>query len=133
MTDDRTDVLTVRRRPKLVKVAIRDGVKARLQTLDKATKFARDLRDLHIAHRNIDLALSKGVVPLPPSSRDQVLSAIRAIDELLHFVEHHSLNTEPTFYDHLDILGGSTAVLDIVERGLRDRDRQFEFTPNQPY
>jgi hypothetical protein len=36
-------------------------------------------------------------------------------------------------YDHLDILGGSNSVLDIIERGIRDRDREFEFIPDRPY
>jgi hypothetical protein len=50
MTDDRNDVLTVKRLPRLVQVAIRDEVHARLGVFDKAAKFARDLRNLHIAH-----------------------------------------------------------------------------------
>jgi hypothetical protein len=129
MTDDRTDVLTVKRLPKLVQAAIRDEVHARLDVLDKAAKFARDLRNRHIAHRNIDIALKRAVVPLPSSSREQVRGAIQALDRLLHFVEYHFLNTEPTFYDHLDALGGSESVLDIIRRGLRDRDRQFGLGP----
>jgi hypothetical protein len=51
---------------------------------------------------------------------------------LLYVVEHYFLETESTMYDHLDSRGGSTSLLDIVQQGLRDRDRQFAFIPNQP-
>ena len=51
--------------------------------------------------------------------------------DLLHFVDNHL--TRARFYGHLDIRGGAKSILDIVERGLRDRDWQFEFTPNKPY
>jgi hypothetical protein len=133
LTDDRNDVLTVQRFPKLVKIAIRDDVQSSLDALLKAADFARDLRNRYIAHRNIDVALSRAATPLAPASRESLSDAIRALDDLLYVVEHHFLDTAPTMYNHLDSLGGSTSLLDIVQRGLRDRDRQFEFIPNQSY
>ena len=129
MTDDGTDVLSVRRLSKLVKVALRDEIKARLQKIDRATVAVRDLRDRYIAHRNIDDVLERSVRPLPDPDRTTVLNAIRTIDELLHFVDHHFTRSGPILYDYLDILGGADSILDIVDRGLRDRDRQLGFDP----
>ena len=116
-----------------MKTAICDDVQSRLAVLLKAVAFARDLRNRYIAHRNIDVALSRAATPFAPASRQSLRDAIRALDDLLHFVEHHFLGSEPPLYDHLDSPGGSTSLLDIVERGLRDRDRQFSFLPNQSY
>jgi hypothetical protein len=131
LTDDRNDVLTVQRLPRLVKIAIRDDVQSRLDVLLEAADFARDLRNRYIAHRNIDVALSRAATPLAPASRQSLSDAILALDDVLYVVGRHFLGTEPTVYDHLDSLGGSTCLLDIVQRGLRDRDRQFAFIPNQ--
>ena len=116
-----------------MKTAICDDVQSRLAVLLKAVAFARDLRNRYIAHRNIDVALSRAATPLAPASRHSLRDAIRALDDLLHFVEHHFLGSEPPLYDHLDSPGGSASLLDIVERGLRNRDRQFSFLPNQSY
>jgi hypothetical protein len=73
-----------------------------------------------------DAALSG---PLSVADKQAFTGAIEAIDELLHFVDHHFTNTERVMYDHLDTLGGVQSVLDIVARGLRDRERQFTLPP----
>jgi len=129
MTDQGNDVLTVRLIPKLVTVALRDDVNSRLRTLIAAADFARDWRDRRIAHRNIALALDRSAEPLSVADKQAFTRAIEAIDELLHFVDHHFTNAGRVMYDHLDTLGGVQSVLDIVERGLRDRDRQFTLPP----
>jgi hypothetical protein len=128
LTDARSDVLTVQRLPNLVKIAIPGEVQSRLDAVLEAADFARDLRNRHIAHRSIDVALARPATPLPPASRESLINAILSVDRLLHFVEHYLLNTEPTLYDHLDSRGGWSSLLDIVQRGLQDRDRQFAVT-----
>jgi hypothetical protein len=133
MTDERTGVLSVLRLANLVKVGLRDEVKARLTRVEAATKSARDTRDRYIAHRNIDVMLDRAARPLADTDREAIFAAIQAIDDLLHFVDNHFTQAGPIMYGHLDIRGGAKSILDIVERGLRDRDRQFEFTPNKPY
>lgn len=55
-----------------------------------------------------------------------MVEAIAAIDDALHCVDHYYTGRAPTFYDHLDILGGSEAILWIVKRGLKARDEDFE-------
>lgn len=133
MTDDRTDVLSLWRLAKLVQVGLRDEVKVRLDRLEAATKSARDTRDRYIAHRNIDVMLDRAAKPLADTDREAIVLAIEAIDDLLHFVDNHFTQAGPIMYERLDIRGGAKSILDIVERGLRDRDRQFEFIPNRPY
>jgi hypothetical protein len=65
------------------------------------------------------------VKPVPRSSREQIKKAIAAIDDALHFVDHHYTGHEAPIYDHLDIQGGAGAILWIVRRGLRARDDDF--------
>jgi hypothetical protein len=134
MTDRGTDKLSVRHISKLISVLpVREATERLLDTLVEATMSVRDLRDRYIAHRNIDVALDRAVKPLADPDRDAVLSAIKALDDLLHFVDNHFTKSGPITYEHLDILGGANSILDIVERGLRDRDRQYEFIPDWPY
>ena len=44
---------------------------------------------------------------ITPSSVADVNGAIAAIDDALHFIDHHFTKRVPTMYEHLDILGGS--------------------------
>ena len=83
--------------------------------------------------RNIDVMLDRAARPLADTDREAIAAAIQAIDDLLHFVDNHFTQAVPIMYAHLDIRGGAKSILDIVERGLRNRDRQFEFIPNRPY
>jgi hypothetical protein len=126
ITDDRADVLSVVHLPKLAKVAIRDEVKAQLKRLLAAVVFARDNRNRSIAHRNLDLTLSRPAKPLAPTSRALMKGAMKELDALLYFVDNHYTGTGPTFYESLDMRGGSVSILDIVERGLKHRDQQFD-------
>jgi hypothetical protein len=131
MTDDDRNVLSILHLKRLIQPSIRDAFNVKLATLTATAKFAHELRNNHIGHRNRDVALN--VKPVPPSSRDDINSAIAAIDEALHFVDHQFTKRAPIMYEHLDILGGAESILDIVKRGLKDRDRQYEFVPDRPF
>jgi hypothetical protein len=126
ITDERTDVLTVIQLRKLVKVAIRDDVATRIDAAIAAAGFARDHRNRMIAHRNIDIALGRPCTPLTPHGKTHIDAALKAIDDLLYFIDNHYTNTGPVAYEHLDAQGGAESILDIVERGLKRRDAQFE-------
>jgi hypothetical protein len=121
MTDDDRRVLSI---PKLsVPPELADGFKDKLATLKTSTRFAHTLRNEYIAHRNREVALQ--VRPIPASSVQQIETAIVAIDDALHFIDHHFTNRAPTMYTHLDILGGSESVIWIVRRGLKARDEDL--------
>ena len=59
-----------------------------------------------------------GLVVMPVQS-------IKAIDDLMHFVDHHFTKADPVMWEHLDLLGGAVALHDIVRRGLRDREERL--------
>ena len=124
VTDGNKKALSLPNLKNVLNVGIRGAFDPKLQIALAASRFARDLRNADIGHRNRDVALR--VKPFPPSSRAQVVEAIAAIDDALHFVDHYYTGRAPTFYDDLDILGGSEAILWIVKRGLQARDEDFE-------
>lgn len=69
LTDGRSDVLSVRRLLKLLKVALRDQAARQIESADAATAFAVDWRNRRIAHYNVDIALSRPAERLSPASR----------------------------------------------------------------
>jgi AbiU2 len=99
------------------------GFQTKLTMLKAATRFAHKLRHEYIAHRNREVALE--VRPVPPSSVADVNRATAAIDDALHFIDHHFSKRAPTMYEHLDILGGSESLIWIVRRGLVARDEDI--------
>jgi hypothetical protein len=124
LTDHNKKVLSLVTLKKLLPPAIQGGYDQELKLALAASRFAHDLRHADIGHRNREVALR--VKPVPRSSRDQVRKAIAAVDHALHFVDHHYTGNEPTIYDHLEIRGGSGAILWMVRRGLAARDDDFK-------
>ena len=47
------------------------------------------------------------------------------IDDPLHFVDNHFMQSESWHWEGLNMHGGATALHDIVRRGLRDRDERM--------
>ena len=124
LTDHNKKVLSLVTLKKLLPPAIQGGYDQELKLALAASRFAHDLRHADIGHRNREVALR--VKPVPRSSRDQVRKAIAAVDHALHFFDHYYPGNEPTIYDHLEIRGGSGAILWMVRRGLAARDDDFK-------
>ena len=80
LTDDpqvgRKQTLTVLRLPTLVDPKIHEKIRGLVSAVVKKTKFARDWRNRHIAHRDLSLALKRGAKPLAPASRKRVKEAM---------------------------------------------------------
>jgi hypothetical protein len=134
LTDNKRDVLSVYTLQRAAPVGLRAEIKPRIAAVMKAVAFARDARHRIIAHRNIDVALNRSSKPLSRGSRNDIRAALKALDGLLHFIEHHYCDTEPTRYEYLEPLGGVSSLINIIERGLRDRDREFGYqrSPHPP-
>ena len=125
ITDNGSKVLSVKRLPRITKVALRDELETLIAKLETAAQPARDARDRYIAHLEFEIlrnpTLHDAIVP----ERQLVLTAIKAIDDLIHFVDHHVTKSDPVMWEHLDLLGGADALHDIVRRGLRDREERL--------
>jgi hypothetical protein len=119
MTDANRKVLSLVTLTKLLPASIRAGYEPKLELALVAARFAHDLRHADIGHRNREVALK--VKSVPRSSREQIRKAIAAIDDALHYVDHHYTGHEAPIYDHLDIQGAG-AILWIVRRGLNAND-----------
>jgi hypothetical protein len=82
--------LTMQNLPELVddqktKKAVTEAVEA----AKVASKFCRDWRDRHIAHRDLKLAIDETARPLETGSKKQVDDALDAITKVLNLVDAH--------------------------------------------
>lgn len=117
LTDERSDVLSLARLRRFVRVGLRDEVETRWTAAVAATEFARDRRNRQIAHRNLDLALSRAATPLAPASRADVRGGLSAMAALLDYVDSVYTGAGDVAYEFLTAFGGVESLFPILERG----------------
>ncbi|SRR6266571_2593078 len=116
--------LTLQRLPPLVVPEVRAKVDALLQDCLAKSEFARDWRKRHIAHRDLQLALSENARPLAHASRQTVRQSIESIATLLNGVESHYLHSEVA-YEFTSPLPNAESLLYVLRDGIEvDRQRR---------
>jgi hypothetical protein len=120
--------LTVRN---LAELTIDEGLRAKvvqlLEVVSEKTGFARDWRNRHIAHNDLDLSLDRSATPLVDASRLKVKEALQAIANVMNAIDFHYFHSE-TKYDLSDALGGAMALLyalDRSDRVQREREKRW--------
>jgi hypothetical protein len=83
------------------------------------TEFCRDWRNRHIAHRDLELALGRGVSPLESASEQKVSKALKSLAEVLNTVAAHYLETTTFFESWGSTVGGAGNLLCIVHEGIK--------------
>ena len=109
--------LTIQRLPALVNPAkSRTLVDSKVQAALQACAFARDWRNRHIAHSDLDLKVSETAKPLEFASRQSVMLALGALSDVLNAVAAEYFDST-SFFDTLD--GDALALLYVIDDGLR--------------
>jgi hypothetical protein len=80
------------------------------------TKFARDWRNRHIAHRDLDLALGGTAKPLPSVTIREVNDALRSFENAMNAVALPNLNSTTSFA-HGWILHGAAKLIYLLDDG----------------
>jgi len=126
--------LTVQRLPSLIehkptRAKVQELVSVALST----SEFARDWRNRHIAHSDLDLSVSDTAKPLESASHQRVNEALEALVNILNAVSLHYLETTNFF----DIAGGDGfSLLCVLDDGLtadklrRERLERGEYNPS---
>jgi hypothetical protein len=121
--------------------ALRAQVSALADDAKRGTAFARDWRNRHISHRDLELALRSGqpippAQPLEPVSRRQVSEAVSAIHAVLNHISERLLHS--SLADRVITPGtGSIALLAVIRAGIearqaaRERLRKGQFVPEE--
>lgn len=120
--------LTIQQLPTLItNRKLRDEVQALVNAAVVATRFARDWRNRHIAHRDVQLALNAGSNPLAPASRKHVKDALFAIARVFQSINEFYFKSEILF-DALSEPKGAISVLQVIQDGLEaEKRRQKRF------
>ncbi len=114
--------LTIRALPKLCDdPELRAGVARLVETAVGATEFARDWRNRHVGHRDLELALGGSVRPLADASRAHVAEALSAIHAVLNRISESML--ERTLADHVIVPEtGALTLMHVIRDGLDTRE-----------
>ncbi|MFI5110231.1 MAG: hypothetical protein ACHP78_15505 [Terriglobales bacterium] len=127
--------LTLRQLPSLLDGDLRVQIGDLLAKCLGECEFARDWRDRHIAHRNLQLALDDPVAPLAFASRQTAGSAIHSISALLNALELHYLGSTVAYEPSAP--KSAESLLLVVQDGLRaearrrDRLRSGKYEPEE--
>lgn len=101
---------------------------ATLLSIDDALskcEFARDWRNRHIAHADMDLALNEAAQPLAEASRQTVNEALSAIQDVLNSVAIPLLGSA-THFDAMAILNSGDDLVYLLDYAIRKRGEQRE-------
>jgi hypothetical protein len=93
------------------------------------TEFARDWRNRHIAHNDLDLSLERSATPLADASRLQVKEALKVIADVMNAVDFHYLHSE-TRYDLGGPIDGALPLLYALDRSIKLQDERRERLEN---
>ena len=111
LTDPPKKRLTVKQLPHLFPddERVREELEKRIADAVRATRFARDWRNRHIAHRDLETALGRGrAKPLATATRLDVEQALRSTNAVLNVIRRRLLG-EGTAVGDAIIVGGPHA------------------------
>lgn len=109
--------LTIKRLAVLVDDALRDDVTGLVETAADKTAFARDCRNVHIAHQDLHLALQDRAERLKPGSRADVKEALAAVGAVLRRICQHYEDADIIF-EYLGDAADAEALLYVIRDGL---------------
>jgi hypothetical protein len=120
--------LTIQSLPKLVSDPLfRREINSLCERALTASSFVRDLRNRHIAHRDLDLVLPASAKQLPEVSRLQITAALDALTAVMNALSRHYMQTGTSF-KHIDRHHGAQHLLHVLDDGLAaEKLRQQRF------
>jgi hypothetical protein len=117
--------LTILNLPGLVEYPGDDEKRANLDgligTVMNKTKFCRDWRNRHIAHRDLNLLVNESAKPLERASGIQVEDALSAIGNVISEVHLHYMDSWLIFSRNASGAGTALSLLQLLRSGLRAR------------
>jgi hypothetical protein len=116
--------LTIQALPPLCQPKIQDQIRTMVREAANAGEFAKDWRNRHIAHRDLDLVLGRPAKILEPATRDKVEVSLSALRDVLKTVEHEYCKGKITGY-FCPNPWDAELLLHVLRDGLlREKDKQ---------
>jgi hypothetical protein len=108
----------------LVDEEIKEIISKQISKAKEKTKFCRDWRNRHIAHRDLKLATGEQAEPLKPASRAMVKDALESIANVLNTISEYYMKSTIVF-DSINEPGGAEGMLYVLDDGIKtDIERQ---------
>jgi hypothetical protein len=125
--------LSIRRLPESIHHAATKAIVEDLIAQALATsKFCKDWRNRHIAHRDLSLALAQRAKPLKPASREKVREALNALVAVLNAVSAHYQDST-TCFECGNEAGGALSLLYVLDEGIKANDLRRKRMENGTY
>jgi hypothetical protein len=105
--------------PFMAGTAVAEKVEALLKEVTEKSASAIDLRNRHIAHRDLDVVLGKAATPLPQVTKETVDAALAALAALLNAVQSHFQVGTTTAYQFASSPHGAETLLYVLRDGLK--------------
>jgi hypothetical protein len=87
-----------------------------IEIAESSTSFARDWRNRHIAHRDLNLATNIPVTKLAEANKQITESALKSLSDVLGFIHREYFNTQ-FLYELGSYLGDAESVLVLLRDG----------------
>lgn len=116
--------LTIRLLPQMIADnTFRSEIENLVAAAVKATEFAHDRRNRHIAHRDLALAIKEEAIPLMPASREQVEDALEALSCPIQRIHEFYFNSQIRF-GSIPEPNGAIDLLYVIYDGIRARENR---------
>lgn len=120
--------LTLKRLPGLIlEPQLAADVQSLVEAAESSCAVARDWRNRHLAHRDLDLALRIGATSLPEVSREQVQKTLNAVGAVLNRISVHYFGSE-TAFGHFIVQSDAEALvyyLEVAVQAEAQREHRF--------
>jgi hypothetical protein len=122
--------LTIQMLPDMiVDDTLKREVQEKIKDAVDSAEFARDLRNRHLAHRDLLLALDdSNAEPLKDATIDKIEVAFQKITKVLETVSNSSIRLKNTARSH-----GARSLLQILEYGVKGRNEFLEGLKNKAH
>jgi len=91
-----------------------------IKNAEEKTKFCKNWRHKHLAHRDLDRAVNKNTEPLSMTSREKVNLALGSLEKILNSISEHYCNSAVAF--HSGMTDGALDLLYVLHGGLRMKE-----------
>lgn len=112
-------------------VDLKDKVKKNVTEALKLSKFCKDWRNRHIAHKDLMLAIKSNVSPLETANKKKIDDAMQSIVNILNIVGFHFSSSTTIF--SLPLMHGAEALLQTLSDGIKFEELRKNRLENGEY
>ncbi len=120
------DNLTIKRLPNyIIDESKKKALELLIETAESSTSFARDWRNRHIAHRDLNLAINAPVTKLAEANKQITELALKSLSDVLGYIHKEYFDTQ-FLYELGSYSGDAKSVLVFLRGGWESDQQRYE-------